>query len=51
MTQPEKLGFVGLGNMGGALAENLRSTGFDVIANDARGPASPTRRSTSWSSR
>src|SRR5262245_26507665 len=33
------VGFVGLGNMGGALAGNLVERGFDVVAHDALGPA------------
>ncbi|XVQ14815.1 NAD(P)-dependent oxidoreductase [Spirillospora sp. CA-255316] len=31
-------GFVGLGNMGGALAANLVGAGFEVVAYDAAGP-------------
>ncbi|MEV7015961.1 NAD(P)-dependent oxidoreductase [Streptomyces sp. NPDC093991] len=33
------VGFVGLGNMGGALAANLVADGFEVVAHDAAGPA------------
>ncbi|MCX4766589.1 NAD(P)-dependent oxidoreductase [Streptomyces sp. NBC_01275] len=33
------VGFVGLGNMGGALAANLVRAGFEVVAHDAAGPA------------
>ncbi|MGW1782505.1 NAD(P)-dependent oxidoreductase [Streptomyces sp. NPDC002143] len=33
------VGFVGLGNMGGALAANLVEAGFEVLAYDAAGPA------------
>lgn len=32
------VGFVGLGNMGAALAANLVAAGFDVVAYDAAGP-------------
>lgn len=32
------VGFVGLGNMGGALATNVLGTGFDLVAHDAAGP-------------
>jgi 3-hydroxyisobutyrate dehydrogenase-like beta-hydroxyacid dehydrogenase len=32
------VGFVGLGNMGGALAANLVDAGFEVLAHDAAGP-------------
>ncbi|MGW0585186.1 NAD(P)-dependent oxidoreductase [Streptomyces sp. NPDC002920] len=32
------VGFVGLGNMGGALAANLVRAGFEVVAYDAAGP-------------
>ncbi|GAA2401821.1 3-hydroxyisobutyrate dehydrogenase [Actinomadura vinacea] len=32
------VGFVGLGNMGGALAANLVGAGFEVVAYDAAGP-------------
>jgi 3-hydroxyisobutyrate dehydrogenase len=32
------LGFIGLGNMGGALATNLVAAGHDVVAYDLRGP-------------
>lgn len=32
------VGFVGLGNMGGALAANLVGAGFEVVATDAAGP-------------
>ncbi len=35
----EVVGFVGLGNMGGVLASNLVSAGFQVVAHDATGPA------------
>ena len=35
------VGFVGLGNMGGALAANLVASGHDVVAHDAAGPARP----------
>lgn len=34
----ECVGFVGLGNMGGALASNLVASGFEVIAFDVAGP-------------
>ena len=34
----ETVGFVGLGNMGSALAANLAQAGFDVVAHDALGP-------------
>ena len=37
MTAPT-VGFVGLGNMGGALAANLVRAGLDVVAHDAAGP-------------
>ena len=33
------VGFVGLGNMGGALAANLVTAGHEVVAHDAQGPA------------
>ncbi|WP_217562125.1 NAD(P)-dependent oxidoreductase [Streptomyces sp. GbtcB6] len=33
------VGFIGLGNMGGALATNLVRDGFEVVAYDAAGPA------------
>ncbi|MEU9450427.1 NAD(P)-dependent oxidoreductase [Streptomyces sp. NPDC048277] len=33
------VGFIGLGNMGGALAANLVRDGFEVVAYDAAGPA------------
>ncbi|OAA29671.1 3-hydroxyisobutyrate dehydrogenase [Frankia sp. EI5c] len=33
------VGFVGLGNMGGALAANVAATGVDLIVHDAAGPA------------
>ncbi|MET0803063.1 MAG: NAD(P)-binding domain-containing protein, partial [Acidimicrobiales bacterium] len=33
----ETIGFVGLGNMGGALAANLAGRGFAVVGYDARG--------------
>ncbi|GGN36750.1 NAD(P)-dependent oxidoreductase [Streptomyces fuscichromogenes] len=33
------VGFIGLGNMGGALAANLVRDGFEVMAYDAAGPA------------
>ncbi len=33
------VGFVGLGNMGGALAANLVASGHDVVAHDALGPS------------
>jgi 3-hydroxyisobutyrate dehydrogenase-like beta-hydroxyacid dehydrogenase len=36
MTAP--VGFVGLGNMGSALAANLVGAGFDVVAHDVAGP-------------
>lgn len=32
------MGFIGLGNMGGALAANLVAAGHDVVAHDAAGP-------------
>ena len=35
---PDTVGFVGLGNMGGALADNLVASGHDVLAFDVRGP-------------
>lgn len=39
MSGPERrIGFVGLGNMGSALAENLVQAGFDVRGYDAAGP-------------
>jgi 3-hydroxyisobutyrate dehydrogenase len=38
-TRPGPVGFVGLGNMGGALASNLVRAGFEVVAYDAAGPA------------
>ena len=31
------VGFVGLGNMGGALAANLVGTGLEVVTNDVAG--------------
>ncbi len=34
----EAVGFIGLGNMGGALAMNLTGRGFTVVGHDARGP-------------
>ena len=34
----EAVGFVGLGNMGSALAANLVQTGHTVVAYDALGP-------------
>jgi 3-hydroxyisobutyrate dehydrogenase-like beta-hydroxyacid dehydrogenase len=34
----ERVGFVGLGNMGSVLASNLAKSGFEVIAHDAAGP-------------
>ncbi|MET9992770.1 NAD(P)-dependent oxidoreductase [Streptomyces mutabilis] len=34
----ETVGFIGLGNMGGALAANLVTEGFPVVAHDAAGP-------------
>jgi 3-hydroxyisobutyrate dehydrogenase len=37
--RPASVGFVGLGNMGGALARNLVRAGFEVVAYDAAGPA------------
>ncbi|MGC9542137.1 NAD(P)-dependent oxidoreductase [Streptomyces sp. UG1] len=37
--RPGVVGFVGLGNMGGALASNLVRAGFEVVAYDAAGPA------------
>jgi 3-hydroxyisobutyrate dehydrogenase-like beta-hydroxyacid dehydrogenase len=37
--EPRPVGFIGLGNMGGALAENLVGAGFQVVAHDAAGPA------------
>ena len=40
MTAPRAaVGFVGLGNMGGALASNLVQAGHPVVAHDAAGPA------------
>ena len=36
---PDAYGFVGLGNMGGPMAANLKAAGFDVIAYDAAGTA------------
>ncbi|WP_416969676.1 NAD(P)-dependent oxidoreductase [Streptomyces sp. 4F14] len=33
------VGFVGLGNMGGALAGNLVRSGFELVAHDTAGPA------------
>ncbi len=33
------VGFVGLGNMGRALAANVVASGFDVVAHDAAGPS------------
>jgi 3-hydroxyisobutyrate dehydrogenase-like beta-hydroxyacid dehydrogenase len=35
----DPVGFVGLGNMGGALAQNLVEGGFDLVACDVAGPA------------
>jgi 3-hydroxyisobutyrate dehydrogenase-like beta-hydroxyacid dehydrogenase len=35
----EKVGFIGLGNMGGVLAANLVGAGFAVVAHDAAGPS------------
>jgi 3-hydroxyisobutyrate dehydrogenase-like beta-hydroxyacid dehydrogenase len=35
----QTVGFVGLGNMGGALAANLVQAGFAVVAHDAAGPS------------
>ena len=35
---PETVGFIGLGNMGSALAANLVATGHDVLAFDVSGP-------------
>lgn len=37
--RPAPVGFLGLGNMGGALASNLVQAGFEVVAYDAAGPA------------
>lgn len=31
-----KVGFIGLGNMGGAAARNVQRAGFDLIVNDIR---------------
>ena len=36
---PEPVGFIGLGNMGSALAANLAGAGFAVVAHDALGAA------------
>ncbi len=36
---PATVGFVGLGNMGSALASNLVASGLAVVVNDALGPA------------
>ncbi len=38
MSATPVVGFVGLGNMGSALAANLVSAGFSVVATDAAGP-------------
>jgi 3-hydroxyisobutyrate dehydrogenase-like beta-hydroxyacid dehydrogenase len=35
---PVTVGFVGLGNMGGALAANVLGAGLDLVAHDAAGP-------------
>ncbi|QIY74502.1 NAD(P)-dependent oxidoreductase [Streptomyces sp. RLB1-33] len=35
---PVAVGFVGLGNMGGALAANVLGAGLDLVAHDAAGP-------------
>ncbi|MGF7234965.1 MAG: NAD(P)-binding domain-containing protein, partial [Frankia sp.] len=32
------VGFIGLGNMGGALASNVVGAGLDLVAYDAAGP-------------
>jgi 3-hydroxyisobutyrate dehydrogenase-like beta-hydroxyacid dehydrogenase len=37
MTETETVGFIGLGNMGSALAANLAQAGFAVVAHDALG--------------
>ena len=34
MTEKEKVGFIGLGNMGGGMAKNLVQKGHDVVAYD-----------------
>ena len=34
----ERIGVVGLGSMGGALAANLVASGHDVVAHDVAGP-------------
>jgi 3-hydroxyisobutyrate dehydrogenase len=34
----QRVGFVGLGNMGSVLAANLVASGFDVVAHDVAGP-------------
>ncbi|MFF7468648.1 NAD-binding protein [Streptomyces sp. NPDC008092] len=39
MSGSRAVGFIGLGNMGGALATNLVRGGFEVVAYDAAGPA------------
>ncbi|MFJ9710412.1 NAD(P)-dependent oxidoreductase [Streptomyces sp. NPDC101234] len=39
MSGRRPVGFIGLGNMGGALATNLVREGFEVVAYDAAGPA------------
>ncbi|OHV65323.1 NAD(P)-dependent oxidoreductase [Pseudofrankia sp. BMG5.36] len=44
MTSPT-VGFVGLGNMGAALADNLVRYGFDVVAFDVAGPDRAPERS------
>ena len=36
---PRRLGFVGLGNMGGPMAANLAEAGFDLIVHDIAGAA------------
>jgi 3-hydroxyisobutyrate dehydrogenase len=38
MAPGETVGFIGLGNMGGALASNLAQAGYGVVAHDAAGP-------------
>ncbi|MFI7361330.1 NAD(P)-dependent oxidoreductase [Streptomyces sp. NPDC050149] len=39
MTEQTVVGCIGLGNMGGVLASNLVSAGFEVVAHDAAGAA------------
>ena len=38
----EKVGFIGLGNMGGGMAGNIQKAGYDMVVHDIN-PASATR--------